>query len=300
MEMRTRSVLLGLACLLVAASFAQATTLFVDRGLPSTGVYATSAGGGTDWSQRTNIGSGDYDPQDPIWVNDNYGPPELSGDTFVMSTTAYVTDIRVWLDPNNGASSYAAAFSAMSLMLGQVTPNPSFTPSYQPSGAWNGGSFPASGPLPLLSSNLAKLTGAPTETDVTFPGTSYKLWQLDFPVNQVLTGGTSYGFAIDPTGNPCNNASGNGESYYIAFLDCTMQGHSSGYPNDGSDGFVQDYFTDGTLCDQYVSPWGGVQPFDASVQVLGDPVPEPITMTLVGMGIFGLGGYIRRRVKVAQ
>ena len=34
--------------------------------------------------------------------------------------------------------------------------------------------------------------------------------------------------------------------------------------------------------------------------VAGDPVPEPITMTLVGMGIAGLGGYIRRRAKAAK
>jgi hypothetical protein len=272
--------------------------LLMDRGLPTTGVYA----GGTnpDWTQRTNIGNGDYDPRDPAYGD---SPAQLAGDTFTLpgSGNFYITDIRLWLDPNNGASSYSASFSAMNLMLGPVTPNPSFTPTYQPGGYWNGGSFPADGALPLLSSNLSLLSAQPTETDVVFPGTSYPLWQLDFPVNQTLTGGASYGFAIDPTGNPLpegNSGSGNGESYFIAFLDNTMQGFSSGYGatppalgNDSSDGFTEDFYTDGTLCDQYTSPYGQVMPFDVSVQVFGVPVPEPSSILLCVFAALGLVGY---------
>ena len=148
-----------------------ADPLLMDRGLPTTGVYA----GGTNpnWGQRTNIGTGDYDAQDPIWVNDNYGPPELAGDTFSLSQTAYVTDIRLWLDPNNGASSYAAAFQSMSLMLGSYTTSPTFSWQYQPSGWWNlpqtNANWNSNGPVG--SSSMSLLPGAPTETNVTFPGT---------------------------------------------------------------------------------------------------------------------------------
>lgn len=36
------------------------------------------------------------------------------------------------------------------------------------------------------------------------------------------------------------------------------------------------------------------------VAAMPAPVPEPVTMTAVGIGIAGLGGYIRRRVKAAK
>jgi len=127
------------------------------------------------------------------------------------------------------------------------------------------------GPGTGTSVNLSVVSSTPTETDVTFPGTSYPLWQLDFAVNFTAPGGTGYSFAIQPDGKPCNNASGNGESYYIAFLDCTMVGYSSGYPNDSSDGYVKDFYTGGTFCDTYTFPavWGVVRAGDVSVQVFG-------------------------------
>jgi len=257
----------ALVFVVVAVVALAARTVFagppVDRGLPTTGAYAAS------WADRTNVGSGEYDPLDPIWAqNPSWGPPELAGDTFTMPTGAsayHVGDIRLWLIPG-GAPSYSAAFNGIWLMLGPVAANPSFSWTYQPNGPWNGNSEPATGPV--LSSNLSLVSTAPTETDVTYPGTSYPLFQLDFPVNLTLTGGASYGFALHPFGNPCNNASGNGESNYIAFLAQVMQGYSSGYPSDSSDGFVQDYFVDGTFCDQFVSPWGGVRPFDTNIQVI--------------------------------
>ena len=40
--------------------------------------------------------------------------------------------------------------------------------------------------------------------------------------------------------------------------------------------------------------------FYAYQNITAQAVPEPITMSLVGMGIFGLGGYIRRRAKAAK
>ena len=57
-----------------------------------------------------------------------------------------------------------------------------------------------------------------------------------------------------------------------------------------SDGFTEDFFTDGSLCDQYTSPYGGVMPFDASVQVFG-VVPEPSSILLCVFAGLGLLGY---------
>lgn len=272
MNRKTTNVLgLMMAAVLTLATQTALADLLMDRGLPSTGVYA---GGSTpNWSQRSNISTGDYDSKDPLWpANPSWGPPEVFGDDFTLPTAAsfyQVTDVRVWLDPNNGAASYGAAFNNVSLMLGQGTGT---------------------------SVNLSLASSTPTETDVTFPGTSYPLWQLDYAVNFTAAGGSGYSFAINPDGKPCNNASGNGESYFIAFLDCTMQGYSSGYPNDSADGYVKDFFLNGTFCDTYTFPnvFSVVRAGDVSVQVFGAPVPEPSTIGLVVVGLLG-ALTIRRR-----
>jgi hypothetical protein len=281
MVMRTRSVLLGLACLLVAASFAQATTLLVDRGLPTAGFYATNGDGSTNWALRSNIASGNYDYKDP--ANNGY-TIDLSGDDFTMPATGpgyHVTDIRMWLS-GTSALQFSDEFNSVTLMMGAL-----------------GG--------PVTNTGVQA-----TETTIlyqTAPYAAHTLWQLDFPVNFTAAPGQQYSYAILPDGKASGGTQGYGEAYYLSFLNETMcfaqQGYNNALPASSAvgDGYVDNFaYPSGALDNSFTNPnvWGGVQAGDFSVQVFGDAVPEPITMSLVGMGIFGLGGYIRRRVKVAK
>ncbi len=277
--MSSKSVLLVSVCLLVAASFANATTLLVDRGLPTSNVQIPNS----DWTTQNNFASGNLDVQA---VNADYadnGPSVVAGDSFTAPTgnaAGYqITDIRMWIRGGFSAPAYSSEFSSMGLMAG-----------------------PAGGPLTTLAGVNA------TETDTAFPNgqaPGYVLWQLDFPVNITLAPGQQEAYAILPVSKPGGPA-GYG-NYYIAFLEATAVRDQIGV-NPGGDGYVQDYYwqdptnADGKLFDSITFPniYGGVPADDFSVQVFGDAVPEPITMSLVGMGIFGLGGYIRRRVKAAK
>jgi hypothetical protein len=244
--------------------------LLVDRGLPSTGVFATDNSGNVDWSHRSNISVGDYDAKDPYYVT-NGSPRTVPGDDFTLPSTAssyHITDLRLWLTPN-GTTAFSNMFNSVSLMLGKGT-----------------------GP----SAALSLLAATPTVSSVTFPGTSFPLWQLDYPLDLTAPGGTGYSFAVYANGKPCTNASGNGESYYIAFADCTMVGYSSGYPNDGSDGYVKEFNLDGTFANRYTFPevYGGVRPGDISVEVFGTAIPEPSAVALLGVGAATLM-ILRRR-----
>ena len=149
-------------------------------------------------------------------------PLTVPGDDFTLPAAAssyQVTDVRIWLE-GYGSTPFSDMFNSVSLMLGQG----------------NG--------------SLSKLAVTPTVTAVTFPGGvsgSDQLWQLDYSVDVTAAGGAKYSFAIYPDAKAVPSPPGtNNETYYIAFLDATRTGYSSGYPNDSSDSLVKEYNLDGT------------------------------------------------------
>lgn len=202
----------------------------------------------------------------------------------------YVSDIRVFLMDQYNAETYSgqiandvpafeSEFSNINLMLGPGSNGP-----------------------------LTNVGTTPTITQVHYGdgsdfacpnGPDYApIMQLDYPVNQWLTGGATYAFGVEAYGNPTPWASGataaNGEeSYYIAWMSDTEVGYSSGYPNDSSTGVESEFYcSGGTLAYtwQIAPTWGGVPNGDYNVQVLG-VVPEPSSILLCVFAALGLFGY---------
>ena len=271
--MRTSSVVLASACLLVAASFAQATTLLVDRGLPTYGVYT-----GTDystWATQNNFQVGELDSKAPD------GGSDFLGDDFTLPATGdgyHVTNIRMWI-LGSSTVSYSDKYNNVGLMLGPkggpLTPVPGIVPTVTTVGFADGSG--------------------------TTPGGKYAtLWQLDYAVDFTAAPGSQYSYALTPDGKAANGNQGS-HAYYIAYLESTTLRSQNGF-NPGGDASIDEFLTNGQLDDtaRFGDWYGGVPNGDFSVQVMGEAVPEPITMSLVGMGIFGLGGYIRRRAKAAK
>ena len=258
--------------LVAQASFAE---LLMDRGLPTTGIYAVDGSGNVDWSTRTNISVGCYDYKEPtINYYPGYGNVvDMDGDDFSLPAASgslpnyNVTNVRVWLT-RDGTNDFSTYFNSVSLYMAQ-----------------GDGSIT---PLTLASST-------PTVTTVPF-GSSHYLWQLDFPVDFTAPAGAFCSFAVFADGQACPyNYDGNSENYYMAYLEAIAQGYSSGYPNDGSDGLVKDFYApignsswdpDGDYSGIFAGSWsttywGGVPPTDYNVQVFGAAVPEPASVVLL-------------------
>ena len=131
-------------------------------------------------------------------------------------------------------------------------------------------------------------------------------WHTNDPTKYLRPGGATignFGFSADTavyndttyTGEVTDNT-----KYRVFFWSMAADQQDAGFQNGGD--IVADDIGFGTtgpnLGTFNLNTTAGWQLY-ASTDITS-VVPEPITMSLVGMGIFGLGGYIRRRAKVAK
>ena len=287
-------IVAALSLALVAqASFGD---LLVDRGLPSTNLSTPRIiGNGTldnpqypgYWGSTIAIGA--YDPKDPVYNDPANLPIIESGDQFTLPAGAanyYVSDIRIWLIDAYSPETYS----------GQITNDvPAFYNEFNSISLRLG---PGLGPVTTLTGIAPTVTQVQygNGTDQADPNTPYyyPIWQLDYPVDMTLAGGAQYSYSILPDGKAIPDGPGPwGEEYYMPFMSTTEVGYSSGYPNDGSTGWLSQFsVTDGSLVNQWqIAPtWGGVPNGDYNVQVLGT-VPEPSGILLCVFAALGLAGY---------
>lgn len=137
---------------------------------------------------------------------------------------------------------------------------------------------------------------SPTITSVTYSdGSAYQrssgpftqIYQLDFSLNQVLSGATTYQFFLDGPSAANSAAYAFLHSSNAALSGSTQQGADNQYL--WAQGAVAGgAVTFGGTIDSNGDGWD--KSSDGNVQVFGtQAVPEPATLTLVGLGFLGVG-----------
>jgi hypothetical protein len=248
----------GLA-LLGAAALSQADPIVFDRGLPTANLNNVAG------ANRSNVGWGDT-------------PSLFVGDDFsITGSGAYnVSSIRTWIVGGNvvGAD-LSALYSSLTLQLGPGGPN-AMTQSFS-----------------LF--NATRITYGDATTYQSTGGGFRDLWQLDWDTTGLtVNAGDLWNFGVSGV----TTAQGVTDLGFanVVFLH-SSNAALSGSTQEGADGILGEWVnTTGAFDNNWNSNGNGWdKSSDANVQVFAAPVPEPVTMLVLGGGLLAIAR--RRRAK---
>ena len=235
---------------------ASADTLLFDRGLPTANL---NDGAGAD---RSNVAWGDNGPTS---IGDNF--------TLGSGPNSYnISQITVWVVDTSGTTPAANAYT---LWLGADT---------KPGAASN-----ASVAAVTTSTVVTPVTYANGQTYQGQSGAFYPIYKVDFTGLNLAEAPGTYAFGV----------SGFSDSGLTTPYLSASNGPLSGSTQTGDDGIVYAFGASGNMdvADGY--PWASIGGWDKSsdinVQVDGTAIPEPASLTILGLGLAGLGAVLRRK-----